>query len=384
MHRPFVRRPPPASVGGVKGIIGTVILLTTVSAGATELRLRFRDEEGRAVRPKSAELLMKAWGDAVRLNLETGVMETPTRYGRIFLWECPGGMRLAAGEPLVLPLDAEWLAARWPERFRDIAGAYLYFTADGYASVCSGEFRWIGSQGPPYGTRMYEAVITFPGRESIIVKEGQSVEADLVFRRPRPRSLRLIDDQGNPVQDVKVSIFMFWSAYNHCGTLGGADPIGSAKSSHDGRVSVPDGDFEYAFEFEKRLYVLNEPDAEPYIPPRLFAHLSKPETTVKMHRWERRPLEIIVTAGGEPAQGLIVGGCLAACPCGACCGQLAHRDPDKRTRMDTDENGHFQMPDFYPEEFERVYLIGGENKEIWSEDPKKWPSTGIIRVELKK
>ena len=52
--------------------------------------------------------------------------------------------------------------------------------------------------------------------------------------------------------------------------------------------------------------------------------------------------------------------------------------------MDTDANGNFQIPDFYPEEFERVYLLDDENKEIWSEDPRKWPSTGTIRVELKK
>jgi hypothetical protein len=327
---------------------------------------------------------MKAWGDAVRLNLATGVMETSYRRGRVDPRTVTAGIKLEAGKPFVVLLDSEWLASRWPERFQDLAGVFLYFTAEGYASISSEEFHWIGSQGPPYGTRMYEAVITFPGRESIIVKEGQSVEVNLVFRRPKPRSLRLIDDQRDPVPDVKVSIYMFWSAYNHCGTLGGADPIGSAASDQDGRVSVPDGDFEYAFEFEKRLYVLNEPGTMPYIPPRLFTHLSKSETTVKMHRWKRRTLEMIVTADGRAAKGLIVGGCLADCPCGACCGPLARSRPDGRTRTDTDDDGNFQMQDFYPEEFERIILIEDENKEIWSEDPRKWPSTGVIKVELKK
>lgn len=303
---------------------------------------------------------------------------------RILLGGGTGGLKLAIGEPLVLPLDTEWLRSRWPERFQDMSAVYLYFKADGYTAIRSEKFLWIGSHGPPFGPRVNEAEITFIGRKPVIVTEGQSAEIEVVFRRPKERFLRLIDDEGKPVPGVKISSYMYWSDENHCGGLSGADPIGSSESDQDGRVAIPDGDFQYAFVFEKRLYVLNEPDAWPYLPPRLITYLSKPETTLKMRRWQQRPLEMVVTANAKPAAGLIVGGCLAGCSCGACCGQLAQRSLDKTTRTKTDGNGKFQMTDFYPEEFERVYLLSAEDKEIWAEDPRKWPSTGVIHVELKK
>jgi len=107
------------------GIFVVAILLTEVRAGATELRLRFKDEEGHAVRPASAELLLVAWGDAVRLNLETGVLETSYGPKRILLRIGAPGLKLTLGEPLVLSLDEAWLQSRWPERFQDMNGASI-------------------------------------------------------------------------------------------------------------------------------------------------------------------------------------------------------------------------------------------------------------------
>ncbi len=42
------------------------------------------------------------------------------------------------------------------------------------------------------------------------------------------------------------------------------------------------------------------------------------------------------------------------------------------------------MMHFYPKEFERVFLLNAADKEVWSEDPRKWPPTGIIHVKLHK
>ena len=149
--------------------------------------------------------------------------------------------------------------------------------------------------------------------------------------------------------------------------------MGSSESDWDGRVRIPDCDCMYAFTLEKDPYVLNEPEAWFDLPPRLVTYLNKPETTLKMHRWRRRQLEMEVTTDGDPTPGLIVGGCLTGCPCGACCGPLAGRSFEKKAKMATDANGNFQMMDFYPEEFERVFLPNAADKEVWSEDPRKWP-----------
>jgi hypothetical protein len=56
----------------------------------------------------------------------------------------------------------------------------------------------------------------------------------------------------------------------------------------------------------------------------------------------------------------------------------------RKTIMETDAGGRFQMSEFYPEEFERICVHDAAGKEIWSEDPRKWPSTVIIRVVLNK
>ncbi len=91
-----------------------------------------------------------------------------------------------------------------------------------------------------------------------------------------------------------------------------------------------------------------------------------------------------VTPDGYPTPGLIAGGCLADCSCDACCGPLALRSVDNEAQNKTDANGKFQMTDFYPEEFERVFLLDAAEKEAWREDPRKWPAAGIIRVKLHK
>lgn len=371
----------PTWIGRLAGIVSALILLTDVSAA--ELQLKFRDEAGQAVRPTSAELLLVAWGDAVRLNLESGVLERSYGSRRMVIREGAGGLTLALGKPLVLPLDEAWLHSRWPERFQDMSGVYLYFMADGYVPIRSERFLWIGSHGDGFGPRISDTEIRFPGRNPVKVTEGQSAECELVFRRPRDRFIRLVDDDAQPVPGVKVTTYMYWSAENHCGALSGADPMGFANSGEDGRVQVPDGDYQYAIVFEKELYVLNEPDAWSDLPPRLIIYLTKPETTLKLHRWRRRPLEIEVTTNDDPSPGLGIYGCLARCSCGACCGPLA-RHRDQETHMETDTNGRFNLSDFYPEEFDRVFISNDAGKEIWSEDPRKWPATGIIRARLHK
>ena len=73
-----------------------ITFLLVGRAEATELRLRFKDEQGEKVRLSKAELLLVAWGATDRLDLET------------------------RGEDLVVPLDESWLRSRWAHRFMDM------------------------------------------------------------------------------------------------------------------------------------------------------------------------------------------------------------------------------------------------------------------------
>ncbi len=106
-------------------VFSLITFLLVGCAEGTELRLRFKDEQGEKVRLSKAELLLVAWGAADRLDLET------------------------RGEDLVVPLDGSWLRSRWPHRFMDMEKVYLFLQADGYAAVRSHPFLWIGAHGPP-------------------------------------------------------------------------------------------------------------------------------------------------------------------------------------------------------------------------------------------
>lgn len=318
--------------------------------GAADLRLRIRNEEGQAVRLTKAEILLVAWGDTARLDL------------------------LPAGRSLTVKLDEAWLRSRWPERFSDMMKAYLYFQADGYAAVRSDPFLWLGSHGPPFGPPVTVCEIKFPRGKKITLRERDSAEMELVMRKPRPKTIRLVDDDGNPAVGIPVNSYMFWSDSNHCGHLSGADLLGRSKSDLQGRVVIADGDFEYAIELERGRYTLKSPGAVPILPPRLLTFLDSSETIVKLHRWVRRTLDLRLSRNGMPVPGQVLVGRLADCPCGACAGQIGGV---------SDSQGMIRIPEFYPEEWEYVFFENQRGQLIWKADPRQWPKDRTIEVDLR-
>lgn len=324
-------------------------LFLSGAAAGTELRLRFTDEQGQAVRLSKAELLLVAWGDAQRLELETD------------------------GPLLVLQLDESWLRPQWP-RFQGMDKVYLFLQAEDYVPIRSEAFLWIGAHGPPHGPRVGSTVIAFPGGRNVTLKEGDALELTLAFRKPKKRFLRFIDDKGEPVPGVEIESYMFWSRSNHCGRLTGGDLLGETVSDQEGRAPIPDGDFEYIFLLKKRRYALEDPQGFRYTPTLLglVTYLNAETTTVEMRRWRKRPLEMRVTQNGAAAAGQVLFSWIAGCPCGACWGPLAT----------TDKLGIIHIPEFYPEEWRFVYFEDDAGKTSWQTSPAEWPSTGIIEVEI--
>ena len=310
--------------------------------GATTLDLGFVDTSGRPVALAKAELLLVAWGATERIELET------------------------TGDGLRLVLEPDWLRTRWPGRFDDQEGVYLYLEAPPLAAIRSYRFPWPGAKGDAGTT-----VIAFPRNQVAVVERGAKAQRTVVFRAKTVRRVRLVDTDGVPRPGAVIDACMFWSRSNHCGVLAGCDPLGRHAADADGWLEIPDGDFEYALELGRELardhvFVAGGQAAGK----RLVTELTRPETELVVYRHPVRPLAMRVRRGDEPAVGLVLNAHTADCPCGACSGPLAT----------TDEEGRIDLPGFRPGRWEWGWLQDGEG-EIWRTVPTTWP-VGAIEVGI--
>ncbi len=110
---------------------------------------------------------------------------------------------------------------------------------------------------------------------------GETKEIELILREPQERYLLFVDDNQEPVSDVKVKTYMFWSNSNHCGAPSGANFLTEGHSDEQGRVMIPDGEFEYLLEIEQASDQL-ETDSR-FNPMSPTMYLSSPETVIKLH-----------------------------------------------------------------------------------------------------
>lgn len=312
----------------------------------TEITFHFVDENGKSVTVSKAELLLVAWGYTERVVLPLD----------------------DSGHTLHLCMDESWLHAKW-EGFKYMDGVYLSLVAPGFASIRSERFEWIGVMDSS-GVRLDETRIDFPNTQSIAVQERQHEEFHLKFRKPQKRYLRVIDDDGKSVPGIKITSYMFWSNSNHCGFLSGADLLRVDETDTNGRISVADHDFEYAFVFDLEKYSLKN-TGSPYLPPHLMTHLHQTETTVYVHRWKSRTLQIYVRRAGVPFSGASLIATIAGCPCGACSGLLAV----------SDSNGMIALTDFYPDKWELIFFQQ-DGKIIWQQKMEDLPATGTLEVRL--
>ncbi len=205
-----------------------------------------------------------------------------------------------------------------------------------------------------FGGLLDSATIEFPENPPMDISAGEKRIFNLQVRNPQNRYLKLIDDQGNPVPDARVSTFVFHEAENHCGVISESHLADGVTDSKD-LVSIPDGDFEYDLNIRKPYYALKESS---YFD-RLITYPQAEETMVRLHKLSRRPLDMVVTRGGAPAADMELRGDLAGCGC--CYGYTIAR---------TDEHGRIQLGGFYPEQWYLLFFRDEHDHQLWEAEPK--------------
>lgn len=313
-----------------------------------ELLIQARTPQGEPVELDRADLLLVAFGDEKMVELPT------------------------EGSSVRVPMTREWLCEAWPERCDELARAMIFLGAEGRVLVGSEPFRW-----PGVGRKPQETVqVEFPGDVSTRVGGPGTRVVQVGLREPGIRTLRVVDQVGNPLAGVEVEFHVFHNHLNTCGELVAPD-LGTGTTDEEGLVQVPDGDFRYAFVFRRPHYILKEAQST-YHPNRWITRLELPETLVVLEELAIDPLDLRVVDDGEPVAQVALYGCRAACQpnraCNeSCCGPLS--EP-------TGEEGRIRLPEFRPEEYERVYLVNPRGDVLWETYPRQWRGEGAMEVDL--
>jgi hypothetical protein len=334
-------------------------LLASVGAAAqaipTELRIHPVDEAGNAVAVTKAEIYLDFWGGGEKITL-------PIEAGSVRL-----------------PLDRDWLCDQKAALCEDLfVAARLILLADGYAPVASEAFLWMGGVETPGGPPQTSVEIRFMSGAWMPVSQGESKEVTVPFRRPVQRALQFLNAAGEPVPGVQVRISLLLATTNHCGSIEG-ELLSEGATDELGAITVPDADAQLVFEMTKEHFVLLNPQYADS-PMRLTAMYASPVNVVLLRRLEPRPLHLQLTGSqgaaavsSVPVSGMTLSACLAACPCGACCGSLA----------ESDSVGRIAIEDFYPEEWERLMLLDREGRTVWQSTPRTLVDDPVV-IELPK
>ena len=321
---------------------------------STELWIQPRDESGKTLRLSRAEVYLDIWGHGNNVTLvqdERGVK---------------------------LPLDRSWPCSVWPEICGKNAlwGARLILQAEGYTTVTSRTFYPLGTQGPaagPPGTTVDTVTISFQGVPEARIKEGDTKELIIPFRRPVPMVLRVIDEQGKPLSGIRIWDQLLFAQSNHCGAVEG-ETLVRGETDATGELKVPDVDGECAFEIEDLLHYALKESPHASKPIVAVRELRAPITTVFLRALEKRTaLQLEFTNNGVPAAGLQLISCLNVA-CGAGCGKI---------EGETDQKGRVLLRDYYPEE---IYLIltDPSGKGYWQGQVPEPERSGWTKVEIVK
>ncbi|MYK81050.1 MAG: hypothetical protein F4024_00500 [Gammaproteobacteria bacterium] len=298
--------------------------------------MNFVDFDGRSVEVTKAELLLVAWGETQRIELET------------------------SANSLQLVLEPDWLRSRW-QAFDEQEAVFLYLEAPPLAPIRSNRFRWPVVTG--YGI---PTVISFPGGQQVVIKDLDA-SMTLAFRPTAVRRVHVVTSRGNPLPEVEVAAYRFWSDYNRCAHLSGGDRLGTFVTDADGLLEVPDGDFEYVLSLGRFTHEFVDGDRR--VPWRLRTHLREATTEVRAREFAVEPLEMRVVRGDKPAPGVHLLGHLASCHCGACHGPLGTAD----------ETGWIRVDDYRPGLYNRIWLVD-EGETVWDSNRDPWPESLEVRI----
>jgi len=298
------------------------VFAVAANARATELRIQFQGPDRTKANIETAELLLIGWGWTEHVPL------TPN------------------GDSVLL--DFEKIEAQMPEKFQNVEHVQLYVSSQSLAAVQSERFSW------------KTPTVDFRGGQSLAVRKDANQSMTVRMRRMETRRIRLLDDDAKPIARLRVLAYRFESRENHCGFLQG--PLLKEDSTDaEGRLTVPDGDFKYAFKLEYGSHVVfTSPERTSPLPDQNYftAFLSQPETVFRLHRFEPHPLELQVFVGPERSPGVWITDSLNFGTCGAASGLLGR----------TDGNGRLVTDRYYPEERDGICIVDDQGKLLWGKE----------------
>jgi hypothetical protein len=309
-----------------------ISLCLAANANATELRIHLQNPDRSKAVVEKADVILAGWGwietiplipdgDTVRLNIEV-------------------------------------LHSQFPEKFQNVESVQVYVRGANLVAVQSEPFVWPGSA---RDKNREATTIDFRGGQSVALRIGDNKEMNVVMRPPRNRSIRLLDDDGKPIAGLKVSIIRFESNENHCGFLWGEE-LKAGSTDAEGRLTVPDGDFKYAFKLEFESHysftstAFSPNDSQTYV----TTFLTQPETVIQMHRFEAVRLSLRVLVGNAPAAGVPFTDSRNIGVCGAASGLLGKSDSD----------GRILVGKYYPEERDGICIVDEQGKLLWGKESK--------------
>jgi hypothetical protein len=308
-------------------------MFSTAMAHATELRIHFKGPGKDIVKIERAEALLVGWDWTARVALPFD------------------------GDTVRVAFDSPEMTAQVLEKFPNLVSALIHVRAENLAPIVSDPFTWVGSQ--PHralkGVGVDDVRVDFRRDQFAMVRTGGTHEMIVELKRPSERKLRFFDDVDRPVRGLRVAAYMFWANENQCGRMSGGDLISTGVTDEDGRLTVPDGDFEYAFKLldeRVRFTVPDTADTDGYI----TLYLTQRETPVSVHQFVSRPLTLRVFAGAAPLGNALVSGGRNYCgECGKCSGAIGA----------TDATGALSLERYYPEEFDILCLVDEAGKVLW-------------------
>jgi hypothetical protein len=323
-------------VASIVGSLGLVWVLTP-----SGLNVQFQARTGAPVTLEKAELLLVGWGWTDRIALPVN-----------------------GGSSLHLDFDSPKLRSAIAEK--KPTDVLLFAQAKDMAPVVSERFAWPHPGDGPI-------TVTFRNGPSTTIAEGATGEITVLLNSPSTRIVRFLDQAGNPVSGLNVSVAMFWANDNHCGRVSGAEHVLTGLTDKDGRLAVPAGDFKYVFEIMVQYntdprYAFTNPDASDVMPTYLTAYLDQPETVISVQK-EKRFVRVHVYAGDKPLAGAVFSGGMNLGLCGAGWGQVAV----------SDANGEAIIEHFYPLENE-ILCLANDNGILWKADAKDLAEFVEIRL----
>jgi hypothetical protein len=250
----------------------------------------------------------------------------------------------------------------------------LILQAEGYAPVTSLAFYPLGTQSLAIGTPstpVDSVVVKFEGIPEVRIKEGETKELVLPFRRPVPRTVRVVDEHGNPLAGVRIWVQLLFAQSNHCGGVEG-DMLVQGDTNASGELKIPDVHGECAFSMEDVRHYALQGSLKAVVPIVAIRQLQTPITTIVLRALEKRSLiQLEFTDNGVPAAGLKVISCYNVA-CGTGCGTV---------EGETDQKGRVLLKDYYPEEMFLI-LMDHSDKVRWQGDVPKPALSSWTRIEI--